>query len=209
MLNNCQVALQLRPYNKRHDKILAIISELAQSYLPDDHHLTADLREDHYDFPRHIVPTNLHPDLLLWSDTHKALHIIELTICFESGFDDADGRKANCYSELAAEAHSSGYRTDVLPVQIGSRGVLNKACLDDLRRCLLPISPRKWKEFLLAITTAVIEESHRIWCDRNKVYSMSVSLMYIEISKIYYSLYITYVMGRLLCVGIITCAMFL
>ena len=47
VLNNCQVALQLRHYNKRHAKILAIISELAQSYLPDDHHLTADLREAH------------------------------------------------------------------------------------------------------------------------------------------------------------------
>ena len=64
-----------------------------------------------------------------------------------------------------------GIVRNVLPVQIGSRGVLDEACLDDLRGCLLPtcILPRKWKEFLLAITTAVIAESHKIWCDRNKV----------------------------------------
>ena len=61
----CSTTLQLRSYNKRYDKILAIISELAQSYLPDDHHLTADLSEDNYDFPTHIVPANLHPDLVL------------------------------------------------------------------------------------------------------------------------------------------------
>lgn len=39
VLNNCEVSLKLRRYNVRHDKVLGIISELAQSHLPDKHHL--------------------------------------------------------------------------------------------------------------------------------------------------------------------------
>ena len=89
VLNNCEVALKLRRYNTRHDKILSIISELAQSHLPAEHHLLADCEEDQYNFPSHVVPTTLRPDLVIWSDFSKLMYIIKLTICFESGFEEA------------------------------------------------------------------------------------------------------------------------
>ena len=119
VLNHCQVALHLRRYNKRHDKVLSIIAELVKSFLPPDSRFTTDLSEDSYNFPTHIVPTSLRPDLVLWSDTRKLLYLIELTICFETGFEEAVGRKASRYSELASEACLSA---TVIPVQIGSRG---------------------------------------------------------------------------------------
>ena len=97
------------------------------------------------------------------------MYIIELTICFESGFDEAAARKVSRYSELAEDASANGYRTTIIPVQIGSRGVLEEEYLTSLRQCLIPISSRKWKEFLIAITSAALTESHRIWCDRNKI----------------------------------------
>ena len=71
VLNNCQVALRLRRYNRRHDCVLELITKLAQSYLPHSYELMADLhvKEDQYHFPSHISPTSLRPDLVLWSDT--------------------------------------------------------------------------------------------------------------------------------------------
>ena len=65
------------------------------------------------------------------------MYIVELTICFESGFEEAARRKITRYSELAADAHTRGYRTMIIPIQIGSRGVLEEERLNDLRHCLL------------------------------------------------------------------------
>ena len=109
--NNCEKALQLCRYNTRHDRILSDIANLAQTYLPDEYHLTVDLSEVNYQFPLNIVPTNLRPDLVMWSDVHKALHLVELTVCFESGFEEAARRKVNRYAELATEACVNGYTT--------------------------------------------------------------------------------------------------
>ncbi len=45
VLNNCEVALMLRCYNRRHDRILHQIAKLAQTHLPDTYYITADLSE--------------------------------------------------------------------------------------------------------------------------------------------------------------------
>ena len=89
VLNNCEVALKLRRYNQRHDRVLDQITKLAQTHLADTYYITADLSEDRYHFPSHITPTNLRPDLVLWSDVKRRLYIVELTICFESGYKEA------------------------------------------------------------------------------------------------------------------------
>ena len=68
VLNNCDVTLKMRRYNKRHDRVLSLIAAMTQSYLPATFKQTADLTEDTYRFPSHITPSNLRPDLVLWSD---------------------------------------------------------------------------------------------------------------------------------------------
>ena len=168
VLNHCEVALQLRRYNKRHDAVLSIISELAESHLPDCHQLTTDLSGVEYHFPTHIVATNLRPDLVMWSDATRSLKLIELTICFESGFLKASTRKQNRYADLVSAAQTKGYQATVIPIQIGSIGVLEESGLDSLRKCLGPISTKEWKAFLTAITSTTIDESHIIWCARNR-----------------------------------------
>ena len=169
VLNNCEVALKLRRYNPRHDKILAQITKLAQAHLPDTYQLTADLPENTYHFPSHITPTSLRPDLVLWSDAQRKLHIVELTICFESGFNEAAERKRKRYTDLAEETQQQGYHTQILPIQVGSRGVIEDSSLEKLRHYLKPISQKTWQEFLIEVVVTTIEESHRIWCDRNHI----------------------------------------
>ena len=170
VLNNCNVALQLRRYNKRHDKILSIISDMAYSHCQDSYCIAVDLEEQDYNFPSHITSTNLRPDLVIWSDQHRRLYIVELTVCFETGFDKAERRKEERYSELAENARRSGYRSTILPIQIGSRGIIDEDGMDKFRTCLRRVTSKKWKEYMIAITPAAIEESFAIWCQQNKSY---------------------------------------
>ena len=71
--------------------------------------------------------------------------------------------------DLQEAAQRESYHTQILPIQIGSRGVIPDNSLEELRHNLKPIKQSMWQAFLTEIVTTTIEESHRIWCDRNHV----------------------------------------
>ena len=58
VLNNCPVAIRLRRYNVRHDKILHQISLVVGAHLGPSASMVVDIGEG-YTFPIHIVPTDL------------------------------------------------------------------------------------------------------------------------------------------------------
>ena len=67
---------------------------------------TADL-ETIYCFPLHIALTDLHPDTVWWDDSEKQLWLAELTVCFETSFEEARERKEAKYSELVAAINNT------------------------------------------------------------------------------------------------------
>jgi len=69
VLNTCSVARDQRYFNTRHDAILREIVATVKEALPPTYHLTADTGP--YNFPHHIVPTDLRPDLVWWNDSQQ------------------------------------------------------------------------------------------------------------------------------------------
>ena len=98
VLNICPVALQSRRYNHRHDAVLRKIVATVSNHLLPTEALTSDLSD--YQFPHHIVPTSLRPDIVWCDDRKKKLSLLELTICFETSFDEAAEYKQAKYEEL-------------------------------------------------------------------------------------------------------------
>jgi len=88
VLNNCPRALNLRRYNERHDAALEVISKFMAESLPDEYQLLADLPQSQpYVFPPHIATTDQRPDIVVWSNTAQEVWVIELTVCFETGYE--------------------------------------------------------------------------------------------------------------------------
>ena len=87
---------------------------------------------------------------MLWSDVKRRLYISELTVCFEMSFEEAAKRKRARYTDIAEEAQRQGYNTRILPLQMGSRGVIDNS-LEGLRSCLKPIPHRKWQAFFIDV----------------------------------------------------------
>ena len=85
-----------------------------------------------YQFPHHIVVTQLRPDLVIWSDTLRVVVMLELTIPHERGLTDANKRKAEKYAALKQECTDRGWRVELLPVEVGVFGhvglSMQKAC---------------------------------------------------------------------------------
>lgn len=73
-------------------------------------------------FPTEIITTSLRPDIVVWSNKARAVHLIELTVPSEEGIEAAYERKKAKYSELAAECREAGWKSTIYPVEVGCRG---------------------------------------------------------------------------------------
>ena len=125
VLNHCQVALNLRHYNQRHDSILKVIAESLQNKYQPDYTITADLPDISYNFPSTAASTDLHPDLVVWSDSRRVRVLAELTVCFETNFEDASQRKTSKYQDLLETCRANGYTIHLFTLEVGSRGFVN------------------------------------------------------------------------------------
>ena len=166
VLNNCAVARDLRRYNVRHDAVLQEIVKAVVPYLPPTSSWTVDI-SDNYCFPVHIIPTDLRPDLVWWDDTKKSLCLTELTICYETNFDDAALRKSAKYEDLAEQARLNGYNTTILTLQVGSRGVPDYPSFARLV-AMLQMPNKELKLLLQRVIKAALIGSFTIWCSRNR-----------------------------------------
>ena len=96
VLNTCPVTLQARQFNHRHDAVLRRIVYTISSHLQPTAQLTSDLSD--YHFPHHIIPTTQRPDVVWRDDSKKKLYLIELTVYFETLFNDVRERKMARYT---------------------------------------------------------------------------------------------------------------
>ena len=59
--------------------------------------------------------------------------MVELTVCFESNFVEAAERKSGKYMD---QGHTKGYKTSLLTLQVGSRGVPDLPGFEKLAKIL-------------------------------------------------------------------------
>ena len=84
---------------------------------------------------------------------------------YETGFEDTADRKTRRYADQVEEVGKRAIiARQTITLQVGSRGVIHEEGLNEFRYCLKPVPN---KEFLIALTTAAIEESQHIWSYRN------------------------------------------
>ena len=69
-----------------------------------------------------VIQTTQRPDIVLWSVEDKKIIIIELTVPWEEGCDEAHERKSSKYLELKEECQVRGWKTWLFPVEVGCRG---------------------------------------------------------------------------------------
>ena len=96
--------------------MLREIVNFVEPKLPPKTNLTTDINE--YAFPTHIVSMDLWPDIVWWDDQQKSPMLVELTISYETNFDDAAERKEVMYEELITRTWASGYGTEFITLEV-------------------------------------------------------------------------------------------
>lgn len=72
-------------------------------------------------FPQ-VVQTTLRPDVVLWSEDAKKIILIELTVPWEEGCEQASERKRAKYQDLLHDCRGKGWQAWLFPVEVGCRG---------------------------------------------------------------------------------------
>ena len=104
----------------------------------------------------------------LSASDQRQLWLFEMTISFESLVADARERKRAKYQDLVEAGRAAGYRTELITVEVGSRGMLCVSNLNDLRESI--DAPKKeFTALCLQAISITILESFYIWGTRNYI----------------------------------------
>ena len=164
--NNCPTAMNLHHYSRRHDKVLEVLGGFIQEHLPPSFGFTTDLPSSVYSFPQHITPTDNRPDIVWWCEGSRSLWLLELTVSFEPQMEDVQQRKQSKYQDLVEASRAAGYTTELIRVEVGSRGLVDASSSRPLAR-VLNVSHKDISNFFIAIIQTTLLKSHKIWCSRN------------------------------------------
>jgi hypothetical protein len=170
VLNNCQATLD--KYTWRHNSVLQAIARFVSSHKAGDYQLLVDL-PDHpsrYDlFPPSVYVTAQRPDMVFLND--RAICLVELTVPAEENVDKAADRKKCKYQSMVDELNLLGYRTELLTIEIGSRGNHR----DSLSRSLSRLVKGGWldkypkadlHELSTRVSRIALSASFTIWLTR-------------------------------------------
>ena len=169
ILNNCPMAMTLRRYSRRHDEVLQVLGGFVQAHLPPTFSFTIDLPSVTYTFPHHITPTDMRPDVVWWSDEQKKLWLLELTISYESLVAETRQRKCVKYQDLVEAGQAAGYRTELITIEVGSRGMLSANDFDVIKSAV-SATHKEVTSLVEALIRTTLLESFRIWGSRNSVH---------------------------------------
>ena len=172
VLNHCPVSLDQGRFTWRHNNILRHILEVARTGLirddntPIDPVIYCDLpgdtdasvmpaRPSRSTIPLECTQTDLIPDLCIFWKEEKKLLILELTLPFETNLSRAHDFKRDKYAPLVSDIESNNYNVVFLPVEVGSRGFIDKENMQRLKKfvsmCSKPVSAKCFRDKLASL----------------------------------------------------------
>ena len=108
----------------------------------------------------------MHPDLVWRRDETKELWLFELTISYETVAEDSRRHKQAKYQELVEAGCEAGYRTELITLEVGSRGMVLDSDFEMIHSTF--VTTRKDAVNLtLAVIRTTLLHSFKIWCSRN------------------------------------------
>jgi len=116
-------------------------------------------------FPE-VVLTNLRPDMVLWSEAGKKIILIELTVPWEEGCEEAHERKLSKYQELLESCRAKKWSAWLFPVEVGARGFPAQSAWRLLQR--LGMSGRAKRAAVRRMGEAAERASSWIWFKRDE-----------------------------------------
>ena len=123
--------------------------------------VAADLKGCESFFP---IPTTKMPDLVIWSEEEKEVHLVEFTVPHEDNISSAHEWKENRYEALVGECEETGWKAMHFPVEVGCCGYIATSITKWMR--VAGLCTKKRNILTKALQETVEKASHWIWVKR-------------------------------------------
>ena len=110
------------------------------------------------------IPTSKKPDLVIWSEEERKVHLVELTVPHEDNISAAHERKHKRYENCIEGCEEAGWKAEHFPVEVSCRGFIGNSIRRWMRAAGL--GPKKEKGLMKALQETVEKASHWIWLKR-------------------------------------------
>ena len=119
--------------------------------------------------PSLITGDTFRPDLILYNRHNNKIHILELTVGFESNLKINSDRKLNKYRPLITALSTSYQEINFINMSMSALGVLESSC-DSLFNLLksLDLPEIHQKRLVSKVMAIAIRSTYYIFCRRNK-----------------------------------------
>ena len=123
--------------------------------------MLVDLQDTQYSFPLAITSTDLRPDIVIWSQALQSAMLVELTVCYETNYIQAQTRKLGKYLDLVDEGSANSYTMRIITRKpwFPKPGGFQVTHL---------YSHWRYSKGKSICRTAILQ-SHRMWVSRNAV----------------------------------------
>ena len=111
-----------------------------------------------------LIPTTKKPDLVIWNEEEKEVHLVELTVPHEDNISLAHERKDSRYWALVGECEEVGWKATHFPFEVGCRGFIATSITKRMR--VAGLCPKKRNILTKAVQETVEKASHWIWVKR-------------------------------------------
>ena len=165
-LNNCNVALESGLYTWRHNQVLQRINVSIKANFPAPWTVRSDLEGEGagHTIPENLLATPLKPDTTIINQESKTIHLVELTICWDTSHNEAKNRKLQRYSQLQSELEERNWKVILTTVEIGSRGFTSNETAASLRN-LCP-SKNERKKLIVELNQLALSASYCLFIQR-------------------------------------------
>ena len=124
--------------------------------------MKVDLKGEGFELP---VETNKRPDMAVICNESKKLKYFELTVCWESGMENARKRKENRYAALIKLCKEQGWQATCLPIEVGARGFVGNRTMSLIQQ--LGFSKMETRKLIDQIQETAEYASRFVWNHRS------------------------------------------
>ena len=167
ILSACDTALNQGRYTFRHNRVLKEITNNIDTNL---YTFYSDLEGQTIEggtIPPDVLVTAEKPDIVILHRLIKHLVVIELTCPWEENLEDARQRKSNKYAPLIADIEQKGFSVEYFPLEVGARGIINKANKETIKDISL-YTTINTKNLIKALSKEAVTASYYIFLSRNE-----------------------------------------
>ena len=118
--------------------------------------------------PVNVIVSKLKPDMVIYNRTDNAIHLVELTVPFETNIIKAHDRKQKKYLDLVSDIEDNGFICDLTCFEVGSRGLITPENVVNIDRIFAFVGAKSKKAFVRELSKLALLASYTIWNARQE-----------------------------------------